>query len=303
MTTATLGAGGGISLHQVGPHRMWLRDDDEGISATLRSPDGWRQREPEFMRLLAESLSPGDFGVDLGANLGWCTLAMASAVGPGGRVLAIEPVSANVAVLERNIAENGLGQRVEVVHAAVSDAAGQADFHLARASNLGSIVPTSHATGATERVRTWTLDELLRDRPVPRLIKMDVEGHEVEILRGMRGLARRAGAGLRILIEVHPRLYTPERSLERELMALREEGFGFRALASAGCARPDLFVEAGYTPREVFETFGFERAIYEGVRFEDGVRFCARTNPQPIPKLGIVATHIVRSILLEKGVG
>ena len=149
--------------------------------------------ELETMRLIRRTLRPGDRFVDGGANLGYFTTLAARCVGPAGRVDAFEPEPANRARLQQHLEQNDLTEIVRVHDAALADAAGQAVIHRRDWVNHGA---ASLFAGETDRqpehratvtaVRTVRLDEAV-DEP-PRLIKLDLEGGEVDALRGARGL-------------------------------------------------------------------------------------------------------------------
>lgn len=118
---------------------------------------------------------------DIGANAGFYTLVFSRLVGGGGRVIAFEPDSDNMCLLRKHVALNKL-ENVSVVQAAASDTAALVGFSL-----------TGGATGRLEKnssylVPTLRLDELLADDslPSPDVIKMDVEGAEVMVLRGAK---------------------------------------------------------------------------------------------------------------------
>jgi len=118
---------------------------------------------------------------DLGANAGFYTLIMSRLVGVSGHVVAFEPDSGNMTLLRRHVALNRLGN-VTVVQAAVSEA-----------DSLSGFSMTGGATGRLQEnnsylVPTLSLDAVLRNKalPSPDIVKMDVEGAEVLVLRGAR---------------------------------------------------------------------------------------------------------------------
>ena len=90
--------------------------------------------EPEAQALVAHWLNPGDVFYDVGANVGFFTLIGARRVGESGRVVAFEPAPTTRAALERNVRLNGFAN-VDIVEAAVSDAAGSATFVMPLGAN------------------------------------------------------------------------------------------------------------------------------------------------------------------------
>lgn len=122
--------------------------------------------EPVVQQAIAEGLSPGDTFFDVGSHAGVHSLIGARAVGKTGLVLAIEPDPANGAEIEAQAALNGFDQ-IRVVRKAV----------VADLSETWSWI----GGGA---VAQKTIDDLTHEFGPPTLIKVDVEGLELEVLRG-----------------------------------------------------------------------------------------------------------------------
>jgi FkbM family methyltransferase len=150
---------------------------------------------PEVELLSRHRLAPGALVFDLGAHQGVVALMLAQAVGPGGRVVAVEANPHNAAVARRNRDLNGAGQ-LHIIAAAVSDAPGRLTF------NEGLDGQVDDGTGAWGRieVEAVTIDGLAREHGPPDVLFLDVEGFECQALRGAREtLARRPDA----FVEVH----------------------------------------------------------------------------------------------------
>jgi len=147
-------------------------------------------REGYFVELVREASQPGATVLEAGAHIGYVTLQAARAVGPTGRVIAFEPNPRTLPVLRRNVEANGFADRVEIVEVALGSAPGRASFFLTPAGDESSL----HRDAAPEDVvdvEVDTADARLGDTHVD-VVKIDVEGGEVEALRGMRELLRRA---------------------------------------------------------------------------------------------------------------
>lgn len=182
--------------------------------------------------LLRAILRPGDAFVDVGANIGYFTLLASVLVGRNGEVIAVEPNPGARARLERNVSLNRL-TNVRVVEAALSDRAGELTLHLGPADNSGLSsfrVPRDSARSIAVAVRT--LDSLVTLDARPRaIVKIDVEGAELQVLRGMRETLRRARPDL--IVEISPQFLTELGSSVSELL--------------------DLLGAAGYTGYEIGE--------------------------------------------------
>lgn len=130
------------------------------------------------------ALAPGDTVLDLGANVGAFTLLASRLVGPAGRVLAVEPIAANLACLDRMIAANKLAN-VEVIPAAVGDHDGEITITLD--PRCGGHSAKKHSSTVSVQAPLRTVDSLLAERSAqPRFLKADVEGMEAEVLLGAR---------------------------------------------------------------------------------------------------------------------
>lgn len=173
--------------------------------------------------LLLNYCRNGVIFIDIGAHYGFYTLLVATSF-PGCRVIALEPVPENYAVLERNVALNGL-KNVELHNLAVSDGEGSRKFMIVEASDSCGFYdhPLTRTVKEIE-VQTVSIDGFLDPPPeVPVIIKIDTEGHETAVLRGMQRLLKN-NAEVKLLLEFNPKCLRnascrPEQLLE-EISAL-----------------------------------------------------------------------------------
>ena len=128
---------------------------------------------------------PGDVVWDVGAHAGMTSYFFSKMVGEGGRVYAFEPDETNVAFLQRNLASNGV-TNVTVVKAALAGTSGTANFCMDGTMNAGlSAFLSFSATKRNVEVRTVSLEDACRELgSIPAYIKMDIEGGEVDAVRG-----------------------------------------------------------------------------------------------------------------------
>ena len=137
--------------------------------------------EYDEMRFLLLALRPGDLLVDVGANVGLHTLLAAAC---GADVIALEPLPAARAMLERNVARNGLNGRVTVLAAGAAAVRGELTF-TDGPSCLNHVVGPGEAPGVPVRkVPVVPLDEVVPDGRPGMMLKIAVEGFEAEVLRG-----------------------------------------------------------------------------------------------------------------------
>ncbi|MGH9142210.1 MAG: FkbM family methyltransferase [Vicinamibacterales bacterium] len=165
------------------------------------------QYEQDESRFVRELLKAGDAAIDVGAHIGFFTMQMAAAVGPGGSVDAFEPLEPNADLLERSLSENGFGDRVRFHRAAAGAASGTATitFPVETLNSGGAYLLRDGslplAGNRTKGVPLIALDTLQLRHPV-RVIKMDVEGAEPQVLRGAQRILREDRPI--ILSELHP---------------------------------------------------------------------------------------------------
>jgi FkbM family methyltransferase len=160
--------------------------------------------EPAELAAALACVGPGDTVIDVGANIGLFTVPLALAAGSGGSVVAIEPLPNNVRRLRANLSRNGL-DAVRVVEAAVGKADGRATLHTAGDPAFGSLREiVKHTRSGDLDVELRSLDSLWGElgRPAVALVKIDVEGAELDVLDGAQDLLTAARPAL--LVEADP---------------------------------------------------------------------------------------------------
>jgi FkbM family methyltransferase len=149
----------------------------------LMEQQDWFEDEIRFVRRL---LQPGQTAIDIGANYGVYTLAMARVVGASGRVWAFEPASRTARLLTESIAANGFGQ-IALERSAVAGSCGTGRLSLQANAEANALVD-SQSAAAGEPVPLVTLDASLQRHGWRSIdfLKIDAEGAEGEILKGGR---------------------------------------------------------------------------------------------------------------------
>jgi FkbM family methyltransferase len=194
---------------------------------------GWNPTEYAAFRAAAR---PGGVALDVGANVGAYALLFGGWMRPGGRVYAFEPSRQAFGGLSAHIALNGLNDVVRPVRAAVSDVEGRAA--LAAEGHHGTSRLASAREEGTETVETVTIDQFCaREQIVPTLIKIDVEGWELEALRGARDTIARHRGHLALFVEMHPTVWR-ERGLSAADLQAELDRQGLRAVPLREVADP-----------------------------------------------------------------
>jgi FkbM family methyltransferase len=227
----------------VGPalHNMYLKARyNEGEVLTIKNGALGGKRWVRFMRThndeyvrgdyeqpiqeaVARRLSPGMIFCDVGANAGFFSLLGAAIVGSKGAVISFEPHPETANQLRQQMAVNGCNN-VEIIEAAVCDKVGNAEFSDDTVAVMASLTQIGGGR-RTITVKTETLDSAFRLRPAPDLIKIDVEGAEIDALRGGEQLIHRKKPVL--LVEIH----SPELAMEYDAVMKR---FNYRTLSLEG---------------------------------------------------------------------
>jgi len=151
------------------------------------------EAELSVQEAVARRLRPGMVFYDLGANIGLFTLLAARAVGPKGRVFSFEPDPNVAARLRRNVSRNGFSN-VTISEMGVWSSSGEMNFVAADAGSpdrgTGRFVTASN--GESAPLRCVALDKFVANQPAPDAIKCDVEGAELEVLRGAEKLIQKS---------------------------------------------------------------------------------------------------------------
>ena len=181
---------GGFALHRTGDLvNVPCPLDARGRRALLHPP----RVHPAVLAFLR----PGSVVIDVGASLGEWTLPFARAVGPAGRVIAIEPAPRGAAALASTLAANALHQ-AEIVRCAMGDHDGTVEFAVPVVTSARTDTGTARIGPACTghdalQVSLRSLDSLAAEHDLARidLIKIDVEGHERQVLDGAAAVLSR----------------------------------------------------------------------------------------------------------------
>ncbi len=154
--------------------------------------------EMDLQEAVASRIQPGWIVYDVGANIGYVSLVFAQAVGATGKVFAFEAFPENVRRLQCNLELNLAQAHVEVVAAAVVDAARPVTFLVGPSNGMGKVEGSAGRQDVTYTqqlaVPGISLDEFAfaQGHPLPQAVKIDIEGGEVLALPGMSRLLKDA---------------------------------------------------------------------------------------------------------------
>lgn len=158
--------------------------------------------EPNVSQVVADVIKKGMTVIDVGAHIGYYSLYFAKCVGPTGRVFSFEPVPENLALLSKNIQLNKI-RWIEAFPNAVYSCTKDISFAVpSESENSGEGSLSLDRGGRKILVHAVSLDSFCSSLDVlPNLIKLDVEGAELEVLLGAKNTIDRCRP--KLLIELH----------------------------------------------------------------------------------------------------
>jgi FkbM family methyltransferase len=177
-------------------------------------------------------LRPGDVFFDVGANIGYLSAIAAGLVGPAGQVHCFEPVPEYFERVEKLAALNP-GYAFRANFCAAGEQPGKCKIYVTREPGQSTLVPaykTDPEIISTLEVPVIRLDKYVEERGIERvaLIKIDAEGFELPILRGLQGFFERRAQRPAILCEIAPGAY-PLMGRKVSELASYMAGYGYRA--------------------------------------------------------------------------
>jgi len=177
--------------------------------------------------LLVKFANPDDVLVDVGANIGYVSCRFLKAA-PEGRVIAVEPQSTILPLLEENLRNIDNDSRYQIVPAAFSTRNGQGWLTVNPLNKGASYISDSVADG-TEEIRLCTPATVFEELALERidLLKIDVEGHELSVLTACKTELRKFHPRA-ILFEDHTRQAAPDGAIGSLLTELEYRIFGVK---------------------------------------------------------------------------
>jgi FkbM family methyltransferase len=203
-------------------NKMYL---DQKDSLDLSLHGSYETLETEFVK---NEVKKNDIVIDIGANIGYYSLILAKIVGDKGKVFAFEPAPDNYSLLKKNIEINNY-KNVVLENLAISDKNGSIELYLSQESmGWHRIYPSKYCGENHVKVKMVTLDDYFKEntlRDKISFVKMDVEGAELGILRGMTSILEN-NKKLTLLLEFVPHYIREFGSDPKELLnILKKQSF------------------------------------------------------------------------------
>jgi FkbM family methyltransferase len=222
---------------------MYVDSQDMSLAPHLSLNGYW---EPAVTFAFARSIQPGWNCIDVGANHGYFSLLMANIVGKTGKVLALEPNTNLVRMMQQTLIVNGLTENITVLSQAASDTDGEPVTLAVPKGQIGGASIARQVGMGDEAIatETVTLDRLTADWEHVDFIKIDTEGAEESVWRGMRQTLRR-NPRIIIVLEFGATRYLDGRAFLQEIL---NEGFILRYI-DGSVEHSSLTVEQCMTER------------------------------------------------------
>lgn len=205
---------------EINDYLMELELEDEGISRDLIR---YRVREEKaktcFEKLLGQLAQEKEevTVLEIGANIGYYALLEASVLKDKGNIIAFEPSPLNIKHLEKNVVLNKFDDKIEVIPLGASSKNGTLEFEVSSSSNLSRVKDIHKNT--EDVIEVIEVDVMRVDDYLPSegispeevdVVRMDVEGYEYDVLKGMKSVIEASNPSL-FFIELHYELLGQER--------------------------------------------------------------------------------------------
>ncbi|WP_304918525.1 FkbM family methyltransferase [Methylophaga sp.] len=192
-------------------------NQDDHVSRKMHKITVW---EPTETRCVIEILSPNDFVIDVGANIGYYTVLFSKLIGSQGEIIALEPDKKNFSILSLNVKLNQI-KNVKLLCAAASDFQGDGMLYSSNWNFGDHRIYPSQDQSSGNNIKLITLDDLIKQRgKAPKLLKIDCQGAEIMILKGLKESLNSVMRPKSIIVEFWPYGITQSGGEVKELLDL-----------------------------------------------------------------------------------
>ena len=236
----------GVIVKNIQGSSMILDIKDVGISHELLLTG---VHESESTKQIRSEIKPGMNILEVGANIGYYLLIESKLIGDQGRIYAFEPSPVNMRMLKANIALNNIDNLVTTYPHGVGNEAGMQKFYIMSKGNMSSFITRAEDRIIKTRdhidVEIIRVDDFFKEEAVQfDYVRMDVEGYELEVLKGMQNILTSENSPRGMFIEVHSELLNKiaDCSCESFLGFMKGMGYGIKVSRFRG--RDDIKVHS-----------------------------------------------------------
>ena len=267
-----------LIIKKVNEYRMYLLTNDNGISRSLIL---FGRREEDQKYILSKVIKENMKIFDIGANIGYYTVLFLNKI-KNGKILAIKPSSENLKLCKKNVELNNLSMKnINYMTAGVSNVNSKKTFFMSKQSNLHTFNIEGSAkrylNGKSRVIETFTVHNLSKKFFVPNLIRMDVEGHECQIISGMLKYIKKGIFKPHICFEPHITSYSKDNNFSVTLTNLFKLGYYTNLLSSnASSGTKKIINLTKIKPLKILKSDGEKRAIFENIKPEDTINILTK---------------------------
>ena len=261
-------------------HDFWMILDleDKGISNELNVNGS---REEQLYTILKEIIKPGNHVLDLGANIGYYPLIAMNLVGGSGKVYALEPSPYNFSLLNRNIMFNNASNIIETFQLGGGAEPGKVKFYISERSNQNTMIKELYRFNGQQdylvesmEVDVVDMSAFMIDKPPIDLIRMDIEGYEVEVLAGLKSAIESGVFNGKIVFECHWPKYDDEHNSMREQLKMVFNNGYYPSIMTSNREERARFFERGYSAKTIIRTSATRlQGIYYNIEPSDAEYF------------------------------
>jgi len=214
----------GLVIKKILNYKMYLDINDSGLSRELLFKG---IREELQTEIWGKMIKPGMNVLECGANLGYYALMEASIIGNKGRVYAVEPIPKNFKILEKNIKLNNYSHIIKAYNLAISDQEGTSKIAVTKKSNFATMLleesviskwmsrKLKQQTKKIIKIKTVRMDNFLKDKHDVDLIRMDIEGYEIKVIKGLINTIKKSKKPIKLFIELHPLVFKDKKIISK----------------------------------------------------------------------------------------
>tara|TARA_B100000287_G_scaffold306447_1_gene289584 strand:+ start:2682 stop:3650 length:969 start_codon:yes stop_codon:yes gene_type:complete len=258
---------------KVNNYKMSLLTNDRGISRSLIL---FETRENDKQYILESIIKKKMNIFDIGSNIGYYTIFLKKKI--DGSLLAIEPSIENLTLCKKNLKINKINtKKIFFLNAAVSNQNSLKKLYIARQTNLHTLNPEGsakdHLIGEVRKIKTYSVYSLAQKYFKPDLIRMDVEGHECEIISGMLKYIKSNFFKPHICFEPHISSYSKKNNFAKILKELFKLGY-FTKLISSNAESGSKRISKISAQKDPFTILsdGEKRGIFKNINNEETIK-------------------------------
>jgi len=224
-----------------------------GISAVFKVFTPWELRalepsgdfghEKNILELLASYVRSGEVVLDVGSNFGIFTILLAKKVGQSGEVIAVEPGKEIFSHFQENVKLNNL-KNIIAFNLALGDEKEEKKLFLGQVAGASSMIYEPAGSKGFEIIKVKTGDQLIKENnlSVPNVVKIDVEGFEYNVIKGMSNTLSSPGCRM-VCCEIHTQMLPNGVNAKKIIDLLKSFGFNKIEKYERGTAEFHIFAQ------------------------------------------------------------